>query len=208
MSTAESQPEPVTHQKPHPLEFYALGKVSNPPQMTTTFKPSMAFRGQSNDLLQRNALSINNHNFDDAKFYYKHYVGVTPHNTEPAMIPNCYRTYQKFNLPTNMTNKETYNLTKEKLFAQDRSSSLRSGHVLTKSDFLSQKKNLSIQTDMSLPSSSTVSKTQINGEEISEGKTRILKDKVFIHDKDNFPFRRGKDIPVADPTYIFIYITI
>ena len=52
MSTAESQPEPVTHQKPHPLEFYALGKVSNPPQMTTTFKPSMAFRGQSNDLLQ------------------------------------------------------------------------------------------------------------------------------------------------------------
>ena len=69
MSTAESQPEPVTHQKPHPLEFYALGKVSNPPQMTTTFKPSMAFRGQSNDLLQRNALSINNHNFDDAKFY-------------------------------------------------------------------------------------------------------------------------------------------
>ena len=61
---------------------------------------------------------------------------------------------------------------------------------------------------MSLPSSSTVSKTQINGEEISEGKTRILKDKVFIHAKDNFPFTRGKDIPVADPTYIFIYITI
>ena len=79
-------------------------------------------------------------------------------------------------------------------------------HVLTKTDFLSQKKNLSIQTDMSLPTSSNVCKTQINGEEISEGKTRILKDKVFIHDKDNFPFRRGKDIPVADPTYILTII--
>lgn len=201
MATPQNETTTFYKTKPHPLEFYALGKVANPVPLTTTFQPSLGFRGLSNDLLQRNVFSINNHNFDEAKGYYKKYVPVSPQNVEKAEIPNCYKTYQKFNLPTNMTNTETYNITKEKLFAQDRTSNLTSGRFISKNDFLSQKKNtLIIQTDAS--KLEPINRENSNGgdNKSNESKTVLLKDKVFIYDCNNHPFRRGRDIPVRSHT--------
>lgn len=67
--------------------------------------------------------------------------------------------------------------------------------------FFHKKKNaLIIQTDAS--KLEPINRENSNGgdNKLNEGKTVLLKDKVFIYDCNNHPFRRGRDIPVRSHT--------
>ena len=105
----------------HPLDFYALGKVHDPPLYTSTFCHNKGFRSTSNDLITRNLFSLNTTQFDNLK---------------------KNNTYQKYSIPSNVINKETYNIAKEKLFTKSCVSSIRKGIRLSLSNYIDYKKQL------------------------------------------------------------------
>ena len=51
----------------YPLDFYALGKVHDPPIYTSTFCHNKGFCSTSNDLITRNLFSLNTTQFDNLK---------------------------------------------------------------------------------------------------------------------------------------------
>ena len=51
--------------KIHPLDFYTLGKICDPPQYISNYKPNKGFRNASNDLLNRNVFSLNSSKYDN-----------------------------------------------------------------------------------------------------------------------------------------------
>ncbi len=53
-----------------------------------------------------------------------------------------YKTYQKYNLPSNVVNKETYNIEKEKIFVKSNVSSIKKGMNMTYSNFMNYKRQL------------------------------------------------------------------
>ena len=53
-----------------------------------------------------------------------------------------YRTSEKYNLPTNTTNFETYKIMKEKYFSKDIQSTIAKGKKLNKTDFIKEKENI------------------------------------------------------------------
>ena len=55
---------------------------------------------------------------------------------------NVFKTIQKYDLPNNVINQETYNIAKEKLFAKDILSTIRKGRCISKNDLIFQKQNL------------------------------------------------------------------
>lgn len=56
---------------------------------------------------------------------------------------DAYKSFQNYSIPKNVTNTETYNIAKEKLFAKDINSSLKKGKLITKKEFIENKKNFS-----------------------------------------------------------------
>ena len=55
---------------------------------------------------------------------------------------DVYNTYQKYSIPSNVINKETYNIAKEKLFTKSCVSSIRKGIRLSLSNYIDYKKQL------------------------------------------------------------------
>ena len=128
------------------LDFYALGKVHNYQKINNFLPPSNGFRSTSNNLLKRNYFSINNRYFDDLKNKnVKKQATIFEQNVEENnyLAPlNIFNSTQKYDLPSNVINQETYNIAKEKLFAKDNFSTIRKGRRLSKNDFIYQKQNL------------------------------------------------------------------
>lgn len=131
--------------KQHPLEFYALGKVGKKPEYSTFFDSNKGIRSTSNDILQRNVLSIRNSKFDDLKDSYKKISVINnqsiPENNYLQPI-TAFNTFQKYNLKPYLTNHETFNITKEKLFASDLYSTVRAGKRVTRNEFVELKNKL------------------------------------------------------------------
>lgn len=174
MSSADNKPNFI------PLDFYALGKCRNPPSRTqTNFGTNNAFRSTSNDLLHRNIFSINNQKFDSLKEDHKKLATIRDQNIpeNSYMNPlNCFKTQQRFNLPTDMTNKETYNIAKEKLFSIDKYSTLTNGRHISKEEFNKSKKDYE--------SERIKSNLQIKTNEGEESKTVDLRDNKLVFDKN------------------------
>ena len=128
----------------HPLDFYALGKVHDPPIYTSTFCHNKGFRSTSNDLITRNLFSLNTTQFDNLK-KNKFNSTLSQQNIKENnyLRPlDVYNTYQKYSIPSNVINKETYNIAKEKLFTKSCVSSIRKGIRLSLSNYIDYKKQL------------------------------------------------------------------
>ena len=128
----------------HPLDFYTLGKVHDPPKFTSSFCQNRAFRSTSNDLITRNVFSLNNCDYDNLKNNKKPSVLSQQNIKENNYLKplDVYKTFQKYNLNSNVVNKETYNIEKEKIFVKSNISTIRKGMNLTFSNFINCKKQL------------------------------------------------------------------
>ena len=130
----------------HSIDFYALGKVPPYQKNKNFIPPNNGFRSTSNNLIKRNYFSINNRYFDDLKnIYPKKQATIYEQNIEENnyLTPlSVFNTVQRYDLPNNVVNQETYNIAKEKLYAKDIFSTIRKGKPLSRNDFFAQKKNL------------------------------------------------------------------
>ena len=128
------------------IEFYALGKVNNYKKINHFIPNNNGFRSTSNNLLKRNYFSINNRIFDDLKDKNpKKQATIYEQNIDENnyLTPlNVFNSFQRYDLPSNIVNQETYNIAKEKLFAKDIFSTIKKGNHISRNDFVSQKQNL------------------------------------------------------------------
>ena len=127
--------------KVHPLDFYALGKVHDPPLYTSNFISNKAFQSTSNDLLTRNIFSINSYKYDNLK-RNKENAKLSQQNINENnyLKPiEVFKTYKQYSLGPNVVNTETYNISKEKLFAKSSLSSIKKGLNITYSEFMNYK---------------------------------------------------------------------
>ena len=128
------------------IEFYALGKVNNYKKINHFIPNNNGFRSTSNNLLKRNYFSINNRIFDDLKDRNpKKQATIYEQNIDENnyLTPlNVFNSFQRYDLPSNVVNQETYNIAKEKLFAKDIFSTIKKGNHISRNDFVSQKQNL------------------------------------------------------------------
>ena len=128
----------------HPLDFYTLGIVHDPPQYANHFCPNKAFQSTSNDLITRNIFSLNSPKYDNLK-KEKNYSKLSQQNIKENnyLKPlEVYKTYKKYSLDSNVSNRETYNIAKEKIFAKSNISLIKKGLNLTYSNFINNKKRL------------------------------------------------------------------
>ena len=104
----------------HPIEFYALGKL----QIDTVYPKftwNKGIKSTSNNIIERNVLSINTKKFNQL-YPYKSLSNLSQQNVTENnyMKPlKSYKTTEKYNLPKNTTNFETYKIMKEKYFSKD-----------------------------------------------------------------------------------------
>ena len=126
----------------HPIEFYALGKIPSG-TVYPTFQWNKGIKSTSNNIIERNVLSINTAKFNRL-YNYKNLANLSQQNVteNDYMKPiKLYKTSEKYNLPKNTTNFETYKIMKEKLFSKDIQSTITKGKYLNKSDFIKEKEN-------------------------------------------------------------------
>jgi hypothetical protein len=188
----------------HSLDFYALGKVPPYKKISNFMAPNSGFRSTSNNMLKRNYFSINNRNFDDLKnIYPKKQATIYEQNINENnyLAPlSIFNTIQRYDLPNNVVNQETYNLAKEKLYAKDILSTIRKGKHLSRNDFFKQKQNLmggaNNDKDSNKPFSTPFNKSLNNGDNVKELKrynsyvnikeyNRDLKEKMMIDKEKN-----------------------
>lgn len=102
------------------LDYYALGnfpKNVELPKMTY----NTAFKDHSNDLLYRNKLSLNSNNTENIRNTHKNLSSLYHSKIETNNYLNPIGTYKSdsnYDIQNNMVNKETYRMTKEKLYAK------------------------------------------------------------------------------------------
>lgn len=127
----------------HPLQFYALGKIPTDKEYPT-LQWNKGIKSTSNNIIERNVLSINTKKFNQI-YQYKNLASLYQQNVTENnyMKPlKLYRTSEKYNLPTNTTNFETYKIMKEKYFSKDIQSTIAKGKKLNKTDFIKEKENI------------------------------------------------------------------
>ena len=128
------------------IEFYGLGKVKNYQRINQFIPNNNGFRSTSNTVLKRNYFSINNRNFDELKNKIpKKQATIYEQNIyeNNYLTPlSVFNTNQRYDLPSNVLNQETFNIAKEKLYAKDIFSTIKKGNHLSKSDFVSEKQKL------------------------------------------------------------------
>jgi hypothetical protein len=127
----------------HPMEFYALGKIPSG-TVYPTLQWNKGIKSTSNNIIERNVLSINTKKFNQM-YVYKNLASLYQQNvTENNYLKpvKMYKTSEKYNLPKNTTNFEIYKIMKEKYFSQDIQSSIAKGKFLNKTEFIKEKENL------------------------------------------------------------------
>lgn len=127
----------------HPLDFYTKGKIPSK-TMYKNIEYNKGIKSTSNDIIIRNALSINTKKFNGIELHKNlsslYEQNITENNyMEPIQI---YKTYEKYKIPKYATNKEIYKIMKEKYFAKDIHSSIAQGKYLSEKEFLNQKAKL------------------------------------------------------------------
>lgn len=135
----------------HPLEFYALGKIVKYPKTTNNLYQNIDYKIFSKNILKRNYLSINNTIFNGLKKNKSQatiYEQNIPENNHLFAL-DSFQKIKKYDLPSNVTNKETYNIAKSKLYVLNKSSTIRKGRLISRGDFVSQKKRLLNNTSYS-----------------------------------------------------------
>lgn len=157
----------------HPLDFYSLGKIPSN-TVYSNLEWNKGIKSTSNDIITRNALSINTQKYNKIDIHKKisnlYEQNITENNyLEPIKI---YKTYEKYKLPKYATNIEMYKLMKEKYFSQDIHSPIKQGKCLSKKEFIKEKekliKNENINMDSINSNRSKKSEKNKKSEEIKE----------------------------------------
>ena len=166
----------------HPLDFYTRGKVPS-----NTVYPNLEWnkgiKSTSNDIIYRNALSINTKKYNEMnnnkKLSNLYEQNITENNyMEPIKI---YKTYEKYNIPKYATNIEVYRLMKEKFFARDIHSPIAQGRCLSQKDFIKQKEKLIKKENLNLDNISSNKDNkykEINIEEIKNKKEKNKNEEI------------------------------
>ena len=133
------------YNSPCKLDFYALGKVNNYPEIENK-KPNNSFRSGSNNLLIRNYLSVNSPIFDDLKKKKtKKLMTIFHQDVENNSYLEPYHLFKnehKYDLPNSSINQEMYNMIKKKLYIKGIPSSVKHGERINKIEFMTKKKKL------------------------------------------------------------------
>ena len=124
----------------HPLDFYTKGKIASK-TIYNNFEWNKGIRSTSNDIITRNALSINTKKFNELNLTKKLSPLCEQNITENNYMEpiKTYKTYEKYNLPKYATNIEMYRLMKEKYFSKDIHSPITQGKCLSPKEFIKQK---------------------------------------------------------------------
>ena len=128
----------------HPLDFYTLGIVHDSSHYPPNFCSNRAFQSSSNDLITRNIFSLNSPKYENLK-KDKNYSKLSQQNINENnyLKPlEVYSTFKKYSLNSNASNRETYNIAREKIFAKSNISLIKKGLNLTYNNFINNKKRL------------------------------------------------------------------
>jgi hypothetical protein len=158
----------------HPIEFYALGKIPNG-TVYPTFQWNKGIKSTSNNIIERNVLSINTKKFNQI-YSYKNLSNLSQQNVTENnyMKPiKLYKTTEKYNLPKNTTNFETYKIMKEKYFSKDIQSTIAKGKKINKSEFITEKENTMKNKD----ENKNIKMEEVKGSIEKENKNELLQDK-------------------------------
>lgn len=187
-----SKDKTLNNENLHSIDFYALGKVKNYQKISQFIPPNNGFRSTSNNLIKRNYFSINNRYFDDLNnFNPKKQATIYEQNINENnyLAPiNVFNTIQKYDLPSNVVNQETYNIAKEKLFAKDIFSQIKKGNQISKNDFISQKREILGLRDKQYltPKNKSLNDSNINIKELKRYNSCInIKDNIDDNNKEN-----------------------
>ena len=170
----------------HPLDFYTLGKIP-PNTVYQNLEWNKAIKGNSNDIIIRNALSINTKKFNEIdlnkKFSNIHEQNITENNyMEPIKV---YKSYEKYCLPKYATNMGMYKLMKEKYFSRDIHSNITQGKCLSKNEFIKQKERI-------------MKKENLNLNNISSNKDTKFEEKKWEQIKKNYKNERNKNKEIKE----------
>ena len=165
-------------------DFCNIGKFKNFPKLNTK-KLNQSFRGGSNNLINRNYLSVNNRNFDNLQCKFPKKLSTILHQTfeennylEPL---KSFRYEHKNDVPDYAMNKEMYNITKKKLFNNEVKSNIRLGKPISRIDYLNRKKKLLNINDKNISSSND----SINIREKFYDKIKKYENPINIKEKIN-----------------------
>jgi hypothetical protein len=127
----------------HPLDFYTLGKIPSN-TVYSNLEWNNGIKSTSNDIITRNALSINTQKYNKIDIHKKisniYEQNITENNyLEPI---NIYKTYEKYKLPKYATNIGMYKLMREKYFSKDIHSPIKQGKCLSQKEFIKEKEKL------------------------------------------------------------------
>ena len=164
----------------HPLDFYTLGKVDNPPKYISNYNPNKGFRSTSNDLINRNLFSLNSSKYDNL-IKNKNFSVLSEQNINENNYLNpleVFKAYKKPSLPSNAINIETYNIAKEKIFTKSSISLIKKGLQLTHTNFINCKNKLLTEN-----SSRNINKTTID--KINNKNLVRMKTETKINNKSN-----------------------
>jgi hypothetical protein len=157
------------------LDFYALGNTNTNVGNMYNLHPNKGISDKSNDLLTRNALSLNSSNLSDIRNGYRnlHTLNEANKNTNNYLNPiGAFNVEEKYSIPSNVVNIEAYNITRRKYFSSDIAShDSQNGEKVNTKDFLAKKNNL--------PKISTESLAK------GEGAGNVLKENNLYFDKNN-----------------------
>ena len=127
----------------HPLQFYALGKTEKN-EIHSYLKYNNAFKSKSNNIIERNALSINTTKFNKINIH-KINTNISEQNIsqnnylKPVEI---FKTFDKYRIPETATNFTVYHIMKEKFFSKDVENNISKGKIISNEEFIKEKKNI------------------------------------------------------------------
>jgi hypothetical protein len=185
----------------HPLEFYTLGKVRSH-KTYLNLEWNKAIKSTSNNIIERNSLSINAKKFNDMnnnkKLSNLKEQNITENNyMDPVKI---YKTLEKYNIPQYATNIGMYKLMKEKYFARDIHSSIARGKQISKNEFIQEKEKIMNKGNLNLDTNKDKDKTKNENKAINKSKSaktgliyrdpndyskKLLKGNYLYFDKNN-----------------------
>lgn len=167
----------------HPLDFYTLGKIPS-----NIIYPCMEWnkgiKSTSNNILERNALSINTKKFNGKNIHKKlsnlYEQNITENNYMDPL--SMYKTYEKYNIPKYATNREIYNIMKEKYFSRDIVSPIAKGKCLSQKEFIKQREKMNKKENLNLDNISSNKDTKFKEVNLKNKKEEIKeKNRSFSH---------------------------
>lgn len=157
------------------FDFYALGKTNQFHQTSHLTSNVNHISNYSNNILERNALSLNSSNLESIRNNFKNQHSVTEiqnKETNNYLNPiNMYRSKDIYKINSNFSNKETFNVLREKYFANDLNSGINNQKNLSKEEFIKKKFSVDNAVEKPLP------------ELIPNNTQKTFKENTFYFDK-------------------------